>query len=857
MSDSQFISKLDYVKDLSIKRLDNFQATTPAMKQYFDTKKAYLDSIVFFRMGDFYEMFFDDAIIVSKELEITLTSRGKNLNCVPLAGIPHHALDNYLGKLVEKGYKVAICEQLEDPKKSTGVVVKRGVTRVITPGTKPSDLVNSNSNNYLLSIYQYGEFYSIGACDLTTNEFYSTIVNYSNLMNEIAKYNPSEIILPESLKLNDTLIKELLKSNFLLNFIDNTHYNFNDNIKLNNLDVVDVDFALSAIERNLNIVVNSIYSYAKTLGLNNLTNEIEVYSVNNYMVIDRVCLRNLELLFNTFDGSSNFTLLHILNKTNTSMGLRFLKKSILRPLYDINEINMRLNFVEELVNNYMLRESMRLQLKEVYDIERLSIKLSSRNIHPKELTSLKKSLININLIKNDLSKFSSKLSKKLNKFENINEIINIIDESIDDSYNYNLSDRGYIKKSYNLELDDYKNLLTNTKQVLADIEVKEKEKTNISSLRISYNKVIGYYITVSKSYLKLVPDYYIRKQTLVNAERFITPELKELEEKIIGAQQSIDDLERSIYEGILDKLISYSSNLINISKNIAYLDMIMSFAQVSHGYNYCKPEFNDYNILQLKESRHPVVEQIEPNFSANDIYMDTNDYIHIITGPNLSGKSTYMRQIALNQIMAQIGCFVPASFASLHLVDRVFTRIGASDFLSRGESTFMVEMLETANILNNATSKSLIILDEIGRGTSTFDGIAIAYSVVDYLVNNIKAKTLFATHYHQLNKMAQNYDAINNYNVLVKDNKDDVIFLHKIVKGGTNKSYGIHVAKLAGLPSQVIKNSLNLINKIDLKDNIADKIFQDFKKTPDVIEDVNKSNDSKFNNKKTKSILDF
>jgi len=847
------LNKLEIVKRLTEKTLGNMQANTPAIMQYIDAKKQYPDAIVLFRMGDFYELFFDDAVLASKELEITLTSRGKNDNKVPLAGIPYHALDNYLGKFVEKGYKIAICEQLEDPKQAKGVV-KRGVIRVITPGTKSMDLVNSNSNNYLMSIYQHSDYYAIAVIDLTTNECKTSIVNYTNLINEISKFNPSEIIVPESLKLNSELNENLSKLKYFINYIDNDFFNIDKHIELNNIDTLDVDLPLTAISKILNHTINSIAKYSKYTGINSeLTQDIKVFSVNNCLTIDRISLRNLELLYNTYDGSNNFTLLSALNKTCTSMGLRLMKNIILRPLIDIKEIEKRLNAVEELKDNMMIRESIRFLLKQVYDIERLSVKLSQGKAQPKDLNALKKSLIKVKDLEKELFKLSSRLCKELNTFHNVQQIIELIDDALDDSYNYSLNDRGYIKKGYNSELSELRRLLNNSKEILMEIEEREKQKNNIPNLRISYNKVIGYHITISKSNLKYVPSYFIRKQTLVNAERFITPELKELEEKILQAEQNIDALELKIYNELIEKLLPFVNSLLDCSKNIAYLDVLQSFAETAYRYNYVKPEINDLNITHIKSGRHPIIEQIEPNFTPNDLYMDKNNFIHIITGPNMSGKSTFMRQIMLIQVMMQIGCFVPCEFASLDIVDKIFTRIGASDHLSKGESTFMVEMLETANILNNATNNSLIILDEIGRGTSTFDGIAIAHSVIEYLANKIKAKTLFATHYHQLNRLADDYEYINNYNILVKEDKDKIIFLHKIVVGGTDKSYGIHVAKLAGVPSEVVENSLNIINKLEMKDNISDKVFGKFKPSED--ESIEK--DKKNLNKQTQSLLEF
>jgi len=846
-------NKLEIVKKLTEKTLSNMTANTPAIMQYIDAKRQYPDAVVLFRMGDFYELFFDDAEIASRELEITLTARGKNENKVPLAGIPYHALDNYLGKFVEKGYKIAICEQLEDPKLAKGVV-KRGVTRVITPGTKPFDLVNANSNNYLMSIYQQGNYFAIAAVDLTTNNCSATIVNHNNMINEISKYDPSEIIMPESLKLNSELNDELSKLKYFFNPIDNDYYSCENPIEFNNIDSLDVDLPISISSKILNNVISSIAKYSKYMGIDsNIIKESKLYSVNNYMTIDRLSLKNLELLYNNYDYTNSFTLLSALDKTCTSMGLRFLKNVILRPLIDVKMIEKRLNAVEELKDNTMAREAIRFLLKQVYDIERLSVKLSQGKAQPKDLNALKKSLIKVKSIEKELMNFSSKLCKELNNFYNIQNVIDIVDSSISDENNYSISDRGYIKKGYDDELENVRKLLSNSKEILMDIEQKEKEKNHIPNLRISYNKVIGYHITISKSNLKLVPDYFIRKQTLVNAERFVTPELKALEEKILQAEQNIDSIELNLYNKIIEKLTQYIDDLLRCSRNISYLDVLQSLAETAYRYNYIKPEINELNITHIKSGRHPIIEQIEPNYTPNDLYLDKNNYIHIITGPNMSGKSTFMRQTILIQIMMQIGCFVPCDFASLSIVDKIFTRIGASDHIAKGESTFMVEMLETANILNNATSRSMIILDEIGRGTSTFDGIAIAHSVVEYLANKIKAKTLFATHYHQLNKLSDQYEFINNYNILVKEDADRIIFLHKIVAGGTDKSYGIHVAKLAGLPDEVVNNSLEIINKLEMKDNISDKVFGKFKD----ISDKDNKNNKKNTNRRTQSLLEF
>ncbi|MEA3430418.1 MAG: DNA mismatch repair protein MutS [Nanoarchaeota archaeon] len=809
---------------------DNMKLT-PAMQQFAKAKKEYPDCVLLFRMGDFYETFYNDAKLVARELEITLTARGKGESRAPLAGFPYHALEPFLAKLVKKGHKVAICEQLEDPKQAKGIV-KRGVVRVVTPGTiVESNILDAKSNNYLMSIYPNLDKFGIALVDISTGEFLcSELGNFEKLKNEITRFNPAEIIIPESLKVNQELVNDL--NSFTSTFPDNkftqqAYETLTEHFNVSTLQGYGIENNKLAIS-----AAGALFSYIKETQKTTLSyiNKIRKFTSNDFMVLDSSTQRNLELIKNIHDQTLRGTLLSVLDKTITPMGSRLLKKWILRPLISITQIQKRLNSVEELAKTNLERTELKTLLKQVYDIERLISRVNFGSANPRDLVSLKKSLNTLPAIKEKILKFNSELLKKLSDIPNISQVSTLIQEAIKEEPNITIREANIIKRGYNEELDKLYKITHGGKDWIAELEKKEKAKTGISTLRVGFNRVFGYYITISKANLHLVPKDYIRKQTLVNAERFITPELKDQEALILGAEEKIHALEYSIFQEIIKQVSKYTEQIQTIANKIANLDVLISIANISVDNNYVKPIIENSETINLKDSRHPVVELLESNFVPNDCFLDTKESLHIITGPNMAGKSTFMRQIALIQLMAQIGCFVPCKEAKLGVADRIFTRVGAYDDLTMGQSTFMVEMTETANILNNATSKSLIILDEIGRGTSTFDGISLAWSIAEHIHDNIKAKTLFATHYHQLNKLSEKLKSVNNYNIAVIEKDDEIIFLRKIVKGGTDKSYGIQVARLAGLPNSVIERSKIIMNRLEMEDEIAERVHAEFPK---------------------------
>jgi len=809
---------------------DNMKLT-PAMQQYAKAKKEHPDCVLLFRMGDFYETFYEDAKTVARELEITLTARGKGETRAPLAGIPYHALEPYLAKLVKKGYKVAICEQLEDPKLAKGIV-KRGIVRIITPGTLvESNMLDSKSNNYLMSIFSNLDSFGISVVDISTGEFMcSEIEGFEKLKTEITRFNPAEIIIPESLKVNEDIIKGLnaFTSSYPDQYFGKNAYetlisHFNTS-SLNGFGIENDKLSISS--------AGALLSYIKETQKTTLSyiNKIRKFESNEYMVLDSATQKNLELIKNIHDASNRGTLLSVLDKTVTPMGSRLLKKWILRPLIDVNKINERLDAVTEMKKESIKRVELKDMLKEVYDVERLISRVNFGSANPRDLVALKKSLNSIPRIKNVLESFSSNLLKKTKDVPDVSAVSELISKAIKDEPALTLREGNVIRKGYNEELDKLSEIAYGGKGWILKLEEQEKKRTGISSLKVGFNRVFGYYITISKSNLHLVPNDYIRKQTLVNGERFITPELKEKETLILGAEEKIYALEYQIFQDVIKKISEYTEKIQDIANKIANLDVIISIANVSSDEHYVKPNINDSLALDIKDSRHPVVEQLESNFVPNDCFFDSEKTMHIITGPNMAGKSTYMRQVALIQLMAQIGCFVPCSSANIGIVDRIFTRVGAYDDLTMGQSTFMVEMTEAANILNNATEKSLIILDEIGRGTSTFDGISLAWSIAEHIHNNIKAKTLFATHYHQLNKLSEKLSGVKNYNIAVKEKEDEIIFLRKIIEGGTDKSYGIQVARLAGVPKSVIERSKIIMNRLEMEDEIAERVHKEFPK---------------------------
>ena len=812
---------------------------SPMMQHYIATKEQYKDCILFYRLGDFYEMFFDDAITASRELELTLTGKdcGQEERA-PMCGIPFHAAEIYISRLIGKGYKVAICEQLEDPKFAKGIV-KRDVIRVVTPGTViESNMLDEKKNNYIMSIYKTGLFFGMAVCDISTGDFFATQItetnNFARLLDEISRYSPAEIVVNDMM-FASTEEKEKIRDRFECYISlekDLSYENDYENI-LKEYNVYNEGKKISEIENNnLSIIAsNGLITYlneTQKIKLEHI-NRINLYSVSKYMSLDLNTRRNLELTEKMRDKSKKGTLLWVLDKTSTSMGGRMLRRWINDPLIDVNEINKRLDSVKELKDSQMLKGEIIDSLKRVYDIERLIGKISYGNANGRDLISLKNSLGQLPDLKLVLSKCNSKLLKELyEELDELKDVYKLIDESIVEEPPISVKEGGLIKLGYNDEIDEYKTATTDGKKWIIELEAKEKEATGIKNLKVGYNKVFGYYFEVTKSYLAQVPDRYIRKQTLTGAERYITEELKDLEEKTIGAQEKLIDLEYKVFQEVRANISSQIQRIQKTANVVATLDVIASFATVALDLNYCLPIVDNSGEINIKEGRHPVIEKMLPSgsFVANDTYLNKeSDRLSIITGPNMAGKSTYMRQVALITLMAQIGSFVPASYAKIGVVDKIFTRVGASDDLSMGQSTFMVEMMEVANILKDATSNSFVILDEIGRGTSTYDGLSIAWAVAEYIANKEKcgAKTLFATHYHELTELENKLEGVKNYSIAVKEKGEDIIFLRKIIKGGTDESYGIHVAKLAGVPQEVVKSANEILKGLERKSILINK----------------------------------
>ena len=817
---------------------------SPMMQKYLETKEKYKDCILFYRLGDFYEMFFDDAILASRELEITLTGKECGLEeRAPMAGVPHHAAENYIAKLVAKGYKVAICEQLQDPKTTKGMV-ERGVVKIVTPGTVvESNMLEERKNNYIMAIYKTGLFYGIAISDISTGEFYSSQIketrNFALLLDEIARFAPSELIVNSMMadsaeELNK--IKERFPQTYITKFKDEF---FSDDYKTTELryDIIDVkgNKVKNLDEKILAIMaINGLAEYFTQTQMTSLEyiNKITLYSISRYMSLDINARRNLEVTEKMRDKSKKGTLLWVLDKTSTSMGGRLLRRWLNDPLIDVIEINKRLDSVEELKKEIIFRGEIIENLKKVYDIERLAGKMSYGNGTPRDMITLKNSLSKLPEIKQILSMGKSSLIKEL--YENLDELqdmYDLIDKSIVDDPPMLIKDGGYIKSGYNEEIDELKKGSIEGKNWLMQLEAREKEKTGIKSLKIGFNKVFGYYIEITNLYKNMVPDDYIRKQTLTNGERFITEELKELESKILGSEEKSIKLELIEFDKIRKQIAANVKRLQRSAEVVSILDVIASFAQVAEDMNYCRPEVTNSGTINIVEGRHPVIEKMLPagDFVSNDTYLDEGENrLSIITGPNMAGKSTYMRQVALITLMAQVGSFVPATSAQIGVVDKIFTRVGASDDLSMGQSTFMVEMMEVATILKEATRNSLVILDEIGRGTSTFDGLSIAWAVAEYIANTEKcgAKTLFATHYHELIELEEKLDGIKNYSIAVKEKGEDIIFLRKIVIGGTDESYGIHVAKLAGVPKEVTTRANQILRSIEKKNVLNGKVIE-------------------------------
>lgn len=812
---------------------------SPMMQHYLDTKKDYKDSILFYRLGDFYEMFFDDAILASRELELTLTGKecGQEERA-PMCGIPFHAAENYIARLISKGYKVAICEQMEDPKQAKGIV-KREVIRVVTPGTViESNLLDEKKNNYIMSVYKSGIYFGIAVCDVSTGDFRATQIketnNFSAALDEISRYSPAEIVV-NNLMYDTTEEIAKIRERFQIYISKQEDNKFSNNVEELTSKYNVVDESENKIEINDKTLcicaINGLLTYILETQKTNLDhiNKIILYNNTKYMCLDINARRNLELTEKLRDKSKKGTLLWVLDKTSTSMGGRRLRRWINDPLLDIEKINKRLNSVKELKDNPILRGDIADLLKKVYDIERLVGKISYGNANARDLISLKNSVKQLPELKKIMSNTESTLLKELyNELDILEDIYNIIDVAIVEEPPISVKEGGIIKKGYNEEIDKLKMATTDGKNWLIQLEANEREKTGIKGLKVGFNKVFGYYIEVTKSNISLVPDRYIRKQTLTNGERYVTEELKKLENELLGAEEKVINLEYNAFCEIREIIEKQLLRIQRTADIVATLDVLNSFAIVAEDMNYCMPIVDNSGIIDIKGGRHPVIEKILPSgeFVDNDTYLDKEDNrFSIITGPNMAGKSTYMRQVALITLMAQCGSFVPATFARLGVVDKIFTRIGASDDLSMGQSTFMVEMMEVATILKEATQNSLVILDEIGRGTSTYDGLSIAWAVAEYMSDKEKcgAKTLFATHYHELIGLEQKIQGVKNYSIAVKEKGEDIIFLRKIVAGGTDESYGVHVAKLAGVPQTVTKRSNEILRTLERKSILGSK----------------------------------
>ncbi len=808
---------------------------TPMMQHYIDTKNEYKDCIIFYRLGDFYEMFYEDAKVVSRELEIALTAKSCGLEeKAPMCGVPYHSAEGYLTKLVKKGYKVAICEQVEDPKEAKGMV-KREVVRIVTPGTNiDSNSLDETKNNYIMSIVNMDNQFGLSACDVTTGDFFVTEVDEKrSLIDEINKFSPSELVCNEAFLLcNDEI--ENIKYNFntSVSALNNHYYEehsstevLKEHFKVENIGALGLkDFEVGSVSAGglLSYLIETQKSSLKQL------NNIKTYVCGNYMLLDASTRRNLELTETLRDKEKKGSLLWVLDKTRTAMGARTLRQMVEQPLVNPRDINNRLDVIEELCNDVYNREEIREYLGAVYDLERLITRVSYETANPRDLIALKNTIGTIPHIKSLIKDYKSELFVTMNKeIDELRDIYTLIDETIDeDEPPISIKDGGIIKSGYNKDVDRFRVAKTQGKQWIASLQEKEREKTGIKNLKIKNNNVFGYFIDVTNSYLDMVPDYYIRKQTLTNSERFFTTELKDMENTIINSHDKLVSLEHEIYKNVINTINNNIVRIQNSAKILAYIDVFTSLSHISEKNHYVRPNLNSKGVIEIKAGRHPVVEKMMKDsiFVDNDTYLDLkNNRVSIITGPNMAGKSTYMRQVALITLMAQIGCFVPADYANISIVDRIFTRVGASDDLASGQSTFMVEMNEVANILRNATSSSLLILDEIGRGTSTFDGLSIAWAVVEHIANPklIGAKTLFATHYHELTELEGKINGVNNYCIAVKENGDDIVFIRKIVPGGADKSYGIQVAKLAGVPESVINRAKEIINEL-IENDIAD-----------------------------------
>ena len=807
---------------------------SPMMQHYMETKKEYPDCVLFYRLGDFYEMFFDDALTVSKELEITLTGKDCGLSeRAPMCGVPFHALDSYLYRLVQKGYKVAIAEQMEDPRQAKGLV-KREVIRVVTPGTiTSSQVLDETKNNYLMGIVYMDGIYGISTADISTGDFMVTEVDSDReLFDEINKFSPSEIICNNAFYMSGVDMDELKnRYQVVISALDSRFFGeescrriLMEHFKVGALVGLGLeDYATGIIAAGA--VMQYIYETQKST-LEHITT-ITPYSTGQYMVIDTSTRRNLELVETMREKQKRGTLLWVLDKTKTAMGARLLRACIEQPLIHRDEIIKRQNAVEELNMNYISREEICEYLNPIYDLERLIGRISYKTANPRDLIAFRSSLEMLPYIKRILGEFNSELLAELGReLDPLQDIFQLIGDAIVEEPPITVREGGIIKDGYNQEADKLRHAKTEGKNWLAELEAKEKEKTGIKTLKVKFNKVFGYYFEVTNSFKDQVPDYYIRKQTLTNAERFTTDELKQLEDIIMGAEEKLVSLEYDLFCEVRDKIGAEVIRIQKTAKSIAGIDVFCSLSVVATRRNYVKPSINDKGVIQIKNGRHPVVEQMmrDDMFVANDTFLDNGkNRLSVITGPNMAGKSTYMRQVALIVLMAQLGSFVPAQEADIGICDRIFTRVGASDDLASGQSTFMVEMTEVANILRNATRNSLLVLDEIGRGTSTFDGLSIAWAVIEHISNSklLGAKTLFATHYHELTELEGTIAGVKNYCIAVKEQGDDIAFLRKIIRGAADKSYRIQVAKLAGVPDSVIARAKEIAEELSDADITA------------------------------------
>ena len=807
---------------------------TPMMKQYMETKSQYQDCILFYRLGDFYEMFFEDALTASRELEITLT--GKNCGQeekAPMCGVPYHAVEGYLNRLVAKGYKVAICEQVEDPKTTKGIV-KREVVRIVTPGTNlDTQALDETKNNYIMCIVYIADRYGVSVADISTGDYFVTeIPDSAKLLDEIYRFSPSEIICNEAFYMSGVDM-DGMKDRLGITIYSLESWYFDDEVcrkKLLEHFEVSSFAGLGLADYDCGIIsAGALLQYLLETQKNSLSNltHITPYAAGKFMMIDSSTRRNLELCETLREKQKRGSLLWVLDKTKTAMGARTLRKYVEQPLIDKTEIIRRLDAVQELKEQAISREEIREYLSPVYDLERLITKIAYGSANPRDLTAFRSSLEMLPALLYILQEMKAELLKDLAvDLDPLEDLCILVKKAIREDPPIAMKEGNIINDGYNEEVDKLRRAKSDGKDWLAKLENDEREKTGIKNLKIKYNKVFGYYLEVTNSYKEMVPEYYTRKQTLANAERYITPELKELEDMILGAEDKLYALEYELYSEVRDLIASQIERIQKTAKAVAALDAFASLALVAERNNYVRPKINEKGVIDIKEGRHPVVERMIPNemFISNDTYLDDKKHrISIITGPNMAGKSTYMRQTALIALMAQIGSFVPAKSANIGLSDRIFTRVGASDDLASGQSTFMVEMTEVANILRNATSKSLLILDEIGRGTSTFDGLSIAWAVIEYISDSrlLGAKTLFATHYHELTELEGKIDNVNNYCIAVKEKGDDIVFLRKIVKGGADKSYGIQVAKLAGVPELVIGRAKELVEELSDEDITA------------------------------------